>query len=74
MKTELQHFGALEEEDRDILRKHFLEIGANSNWYATLSDAIRYSLDWENIKPDSTEYFYFSNLLLEAEESEKQTQ
>ena len=69
--TELQFFNLLPMEDRDILRKHFINIGVNSSVYLTLADAIRGSIDWEAVKPDSVEWFYFENLLNEAAELKK---
>ncbi len=71
MRTELQFFGLLGEEDRDIMRKHFISIRGTSSFYPDLESAIRGSIDWESVKPDSVEWFYFENLLNEAAELKK---
>lgn len=71
MLTELVWFNSLQSEDRDIMRQNFLSICSNSSFYPDLESAIRGSVDWEAVKPDSVEWFYFENLLNEAAELKK---
>ena len=71
MRSELTWFNELDREDQEIMRRHFLAIRANSQWYENLYDAIKGSVDWEKISVDSVEYFFFHNLLNEAEELKK---
>lgn len=69
MRTELSWFGELEPYEREVCRKHFLDIGVNSNYYSSLVEAVKGSIDWENVQPHTPDYFFFHYLISELEVS-----
>ncbi len=68
MRTELSFFNDLDKVDKKACREHFLNLGVFSSYYSSLHEALSQSIDWENLKEDSPDYYYFHHLLEETKQ------